>query len=106
MNELKKTFSALWVGLSGPQKLSLIASVFVVCAVLMSLVYFSSKPKMTLLYSSLSSEEASKVVDHIQSKKVPFMLEEGGRTILVPASKVYELRLSLAAAGIPRSPEH
>ncbi|MFZ5806694.1 MAG: flagellar basal-body MS-ring/collar protein FliF [Verrucomicrobiota bacterium] len=103
MNELKKTMLTLWAGLTGPQKVSLIASVLVVCAALMTLVYFSSQPKMTLLYANLAAEEASKVTEHLQSKKIPFTLEDGGRSILVPSGKVYELRLSLAAAGIPRA---
>jgi flagellar M-ring protein FliF len=34
---------------------------------------------------------------------VPYTLEDGGKTILVPKSQIYELRLSLAGEGLPQS---
>lgn len=103
MNDLKKTLNALWTGLTGSQKVSLIGSVFAVCAVLITVIYFSSKPKMTLLYANLPSEEAAKVMEFLHTKKVSYELSDAGRSIMVPGDKVYELRLSLAAAGIPRA---
>lgn len=103
MSELKKTLNALWTGLTGSQKVSLIGSVLAVCAVLITVIYFSSKPKMTLLYANLPSEEAAKVMEFLHTKKVAYELADGGRSVMVPGDKVYELRLSLAAAGIPRA---
>jgi flagellar M-ring protein FliF len=103
MNELRKTLVGLWSSLSVPQRVSIIASVLVVFAVLLGVVYLSSKPKMSLLFANLPTEEASKVVDFLQNKKVAYDLEDGGRTVMVPGNRVYELRLAMASAGIPRA---
>jgi flagellar biosynthesis/type III secretory pathway M-ring protein FliF/YscJ len=69
MNELKKTLSTLWTNLSLTQKASIFGSALAVFAVLIAVVYFSSQPKFTLLFANLPSEEASKVVEFLQSRR-------------------------------------
>jgi flagellar M-ring protein FliF len=103
MNEIKLTLTQMWEGLSGPRKLSLIGTMILVAALLASIVYYASQPKFTLLYSGLSTTEAAKVADYLKNTKTAFELQDGGATVMVPANKVYELRLDLAAKGIPRA---
>ncbi|MES2308991.1 MAG: flagellar basal-body MS-ring/collar protein FliF [Verrucomicrobiota bacterium] len=103
MDEIKRSLNQLWQGLSGSRKLSLIGSFAVVLAVLIGTTYFASQPKFSLLYAGLAPAEASKIVDYLQSKKIQYQLSDGGTTVLIPATSVYETRLSLAAQGIPRT---
>lgn len=60
-----------------------------------------SKPSMAPLFANLSATDASAIVDKLDSQGVAYQLTDGGSTILVPADKVYALRLSSAAAGLP-----
>ena len=101
MEEIKKNLIALWKGLSSQRKLSLIATFLLSLAVLSTLVYFASKPKLTLLYGGMAPAEAAKVVEYLESKKITYDVSDGGRAIMVPAQEVYSVRLGLASQGIP-----
>jgi flagellar M-ring protein FliF len=101
MEEIKKNLLALWKGLSPQRRLSLVGSFLLSLAVLSAVVYFASKPKLTLLYGGLSPAEAGKVTDYLEGKKIAYDVSDGGHTIMVPAQDVYAVRLGLAAQGIP-----
>lgn len=103
MDELKRAINQIWQDLSGSRKVSLIGSFAVVLAVLIGVTYFASQPKLNLLFSGVAPSEASKIVDYLQSKNISYQLSDGGSTILIPATAVYETRLALAAQGIPRT---
>ncbi len=55
------------------------------------------------LYSGLDQKEAGEVVNYLNDNKIPYKLENGGSTVLVPSDKVYNTRISLASAGLPNS---
>ena len=101
MDEIKKNLVALWKGLSVSRRISMIGSFLLSLAVLSAVVYFASKPKLTLLYGGMAPTEASKVVEYLDSKKITYEVGDGGRSIMVPAQDVYTLRLGLASQGIP-----
>jgi len=54
------------------------------------------------LYTDLPQEEAASVTGWLKEAGVPYQLENNGRSIFVPASLVYETRLNLAGAGLPK----
>ncbi|MFI7585868.1 flagellar basal-body MS-ring/collar protein FliF [Spongisporangium articulatum] len=60
-----------------------------------------AQPTMTPMYSGLSGTDASAVVDELNSEGVKYELADGGTTIMVPQSQVYNLRVALAGKGIP-----
>lgn len=103
MNEFRKMVLALWAGLSNGQRVSVVATVAATLALLAVLVHFASKPNLTLLYSGLEPAEAAKIVEYLQSRGIGHDLAEGGTTIRVPDTSVHEVRLALAAQGIPRT---
>jgi flagellar M-ring protein FliF len=60
-----------------------------------------SKPTMSPLFANLSATDASAIVDQLSAKGVEYQLTDGGSTIMVPADKVYTMRLAAASAGLP-----
>jgi len=64
-----------------------------------------ARPTYSPLFADLSASDASAIVDHLQSAGVDYELTDGGRTILVPADKLYQMRLEVAAAGLPNGSE-
>lgn len=55
------------------------------------------------LYSGLAAEDAGAVVAKARESGVPYRLADNGGAVLVPSSKVAELRLQMAAAGLPKT---
>ena len=66
--------------------------------------YYGGKPEYVTLYTNLEAKDAGDVVNSLKETGVPYELIEDkkGATILVPATQVHNLRLDLAAAGLPR----
>ena len=66
--------------------------------------WYGSKPEYVPLYTNLETKDAGDVVNSLKETGVPYELVEDkrGATILVPATQVHNLRLDLAAQGLPR----
>jgi flagellar M-ring protein FliF len=62
---------------------------------------WASKPAMAPLFTNLESSDAASITDKLNSAKVKYELADSGHTIMVPQSKVYDLRLQMSAAGLP-----
>jgi flagellar M-ring protein FliF len=79
-------------------------AVLTLAAVVVGGLYFSrwvSTPDYSPLFTNLASTDASAMVDKLQSGSVQYQLTDGGRTIMVPKDKVYDLRLQMSGAGLP-----
>ena len=93
----------LFKTLTGKQK-ALIGVVTVAVLIgMIALVNLVNRPTYGMLFSNLAEQDASKIVDKLKEKSVPYTLEDGGKTIMVPRQQLYELRLSLASEGLPHS---
>jgi flagellar M-ring protein FliF len=66
------------------------------------LIFWNSQPDYQVLFANLSPEDAGEMTGKLREKKIPFQLTHGGTTLLVPRDQVYDLRLSLAAEGLPK----
>lgn len=89
--------------LTGTQKLTLGVVALGAIAAIITLVTLVNAPSYSILFSNLNTEDAAKIVAKLKEKTVPYQLEDGGKTILVPKQNVYDLRLSLAGEGLPQS---
>lgn len=75
---------------------------------LLSLIFFgviiaqSRTADYRLLYANLSTSDASTILERLKEQKIPYRLEDGATAILIPADKVYEMRLLLAGSGLPQ----
>src|SRR5690606_36509091 len=49
------------------------------------------------------AEDSANIIRIQRDKKIPFRVDEGGKSIEVPPEKIYELRLELATMGLPES---
>ncbi len=89
--------------LSMQQKIMIGASAVVGFVLLGFVLFVFNEPSFSTLYSKLSEEDASAVVQELTSKKIPYKITDGGSTIKVPKDKVYEVRFAMASKGIPNS---
>jgi len=99
MNELFGIFNKL-----APQQKMMISGIAIVTVILLGvLVSFLNEPNYSTVYTNLSEKDAAKVLEHLNSKKIPYKIEDRGSTIKVSSEVVYETRLELASKGIPNS---
>jgi flagellar M-ring protein FliF len=89
--------------LSLQQKVIIGGSAVLTTILLIVLLTFLNEPTYTSLYSDLTSDDASKVLEYLNAQKIPYKIENNGKTVSVPKDKLYETRLSLAGKGIPTS---
>ncbi len=80
----------------------LIASVLLILSFASIIMLFSwaSAPDYQVLFSNLQTEDAGMIIQKLGEMKVPYKATSRG--ILVPADRVYELRLQLAGMGLPQ----
>jgi flagellar M-ring protein FliF len=85
------------------QLVSLALSFVLVVGVVAGSTMWLNTPSYALLFADMDQEAAGQVVTRLKSMKVQYQLDEGGRSIRVPRSRVDELRLDLTAQGLPSS---
>jgi flagellar M-ring protein FliF len=102
LSKLGAQLLEIWKQLGVSQRVSVLAATLVVVAGLVALAFWSSRSDYSLLYGKLSDTESSKVIAALDDAKVPYKIGSGGSSILVPADKVYLMRMQLAGRGIPQ----
>ena len=55
-----------------------------------------------VLFANVAEKDGGAIVERLTQMNVPYRFAEGSGTIMVPASQVYDLRLKLSAAGLPK----
>lgn len=99
MDQLRRLFDSLTV----KQRFEIGAAALAVCLALWAVAHWSEERDFKPLYTDLAPDDGGAVVAKIRETGTPYRLTANGGTILVPSSKVAELRLQLASAGIPKS---
>ncbi|NLN59579.1 MAG: flagellar M-ring protein FliF [Deltaproteobacteria bacterium] len=105
MDTISQLVKNLWTGFSAlpvSRQLTLLIVVAVTLASVWGLVYWVNQADYKVLFTNLSTEDASGIVTKLQEKKIPYELSGGGNTISVPSGKVTEVRLELASLGLPQ----
>ena len=98
-SEYLEKLKELWGRFSLSQRIVIgFVATFVLAGFIILMVWMN-KPEYKVLFSSLTPEDASRVVTLLQSEKISYSLENNGTTILVPTQKVYEMRLKIAGEG-------
>lgn len=82
-------------------KLTMGAGLLALAGAVLAITLWSAQGDYRPLYSGLSDKDGGAVIGQLSTLNVPYKHEAGG-TILVPAGQVYELRMKLAALGLPK----
>jgi flagellar M-ring protein FliF len=88
--------------LPGVQRLVVTAALGAGVLALVFWGYLGGSSDYGVLFSNLASDDAAAITSKLKGKKVPYKLDAGGGTILVPKADVYEMRLYLAGEGVPK----
>ncbi len=85
------------------QRILIVGTVLAAGAGMYALVQWKREADFRPLFTELAPEDAAGIVQKLKEGGVAYRLPEGGRSVLVPSGRLAELRLSLAAAGLPKS---
>jgi flagellar M-ring protein FliF len=72
-------------------------------ATLVAISLWASQGDWRVLYANLPEKDAGAIVAQLSQMNVPYRFTEGGAALMVPADKVYDLKMKLAAAGLPKA---
>lgn len=70
-------------------------------AVLVAAYIWSQTPDYKVLYGNLSDRDGGTVIASLQQMNVPYKFTDGG-ALLIPSAQIHEMRLRLAAQGLPK----
>lgn len=87
------------------KQVSLIIALAATIAIGVALVLWSQAPSYALLFGGLDTRQAADIVKALETQQIPYQYDTNTGSLTVPASRVHELRLKLAAEGLPKSAE-
>ena len=70
-------------------------------AAAVAVVMWAQQPNFSLLYSGLTEKDSAGVIDALDKAHVPYQLGGQG-TVMVPTEKIHDMRIKLAAQGLPK----
>lgn len=91
-------FSELSLG----KQITILVGIAASIAIGFMVVLWSKKPDYVPLYANLDPREASQIIDALQKHSIPNKYEAANGGVMVPVGQVDEVRMKLAAEGLPR----
>lgn len=98
MEQLRNILASL----SLRQKITLVAAIAAVAAAIAAGVRWNRERDLRPLFTNVAAEDSGAIVAKLKSSNVEYKVGDVG-SILVPSARVAELRLEMAAAGLPRT---
>jgi len=74
----------------------------VAIAGLVFMATWAGKPDFQYLFTNLPQEDTASIVSRLKEKNIPFQIDGNGSAVMVPKKNLYEIRLEMAAEGLPQ----
>ncbi|MEX5746715.1 flagellar basal-body MS-ring/collar protein FliF [Massilia sp. X63] len=84
------------------KRVALGGGIALVVAIMAVLWMWSQAPEYRVLFSNYSDRDGGAITASLDQMGVKYKFSEGGSAILVPAEQIHDLRLKLAAQGLPK----
>ncbi|MFN7065805.1 MAG: flagellar basal-body MS-ring/collar protein FliF [Aquificaceae bacterium] len=101
LKEILRNLNEKFMAFSITQKLLIIGIPIITLGILITMITFLAKPNYTVLYAGLSQEDMTAIVSELDREGVKYKISTDGRSVLVPEDQTRDIRLKLAAKGIP-----
>ncbi len=99
MDQFKKLFATLSTG----QRVGIVIVTILVASGISGLVHWKHERDFRPLFTGMAPEDAAAIVQKVKESGVEYRIGENGTSVLVPDTKVDEIRLQLAGAGLPKT---
>ncbi len=88
--------------LSNQQKILLAVAIAAIISLAIWGTLISRQPDYKTLFSNLTERDGGAIITALEQLNVPYKFTDGTGAILVPSSRVHEVRLRLASQGLPK----
>lgn len=92
--------TSFWEKQKPTQRVILIAVTVLVVVMVPVLITWATQPTYSVAYSGLDESDAGSIVEQLKTSGIDYKLQ--GTTILVQSDKLYDVRLQMANAGLPK----
>jgi len=100
--QVNPTLSQRLSSLDRGQRMRLGLGVVLFVAVAIAGMVMGRQAEWRVLYANLADKDGGAIIAQLSQMNIPYQHAEGGGAILVPADRVHDARLKLAAQGLPR----
>jgi flagellar M-ring protein FliF len=100
LNKIVHNFSEFFGSLDPGKRIGLIGMFGVIVAIMISIVFWASKTRYSVLYTDLNREDSRQLALLLEEKKIPYQTDEDGKTIRIPEEMVSRFRLEIATMGV------
>ena len=91
------------VGLTIARQLGLMLGLALSVAIGVAIVLWSQTPSYGRLFSEIGEKDVAEILEVLDTQGIKYKVETGSGAIMVPIDDVDEVKLKLAALGLPRS---
>lgn len=89
--------------LTPARQVGLMLALAVSVAIGVAVVLWAQAPSYDLLFSDVAEKDAGEILEALDKLEVEYKVEPGSGAVMVPSGSARELKLKLAAQGLPRS---
>jgi len=89
--------------LSVARQIGLMLGIALSVAVGIAVVLWSQEESYDLLYTNMAEQDSAEIVDTLNKLGIDYKVETSSGAVMVPSGEVSELKLKLAAQGLPRT---
>jgi flagellar M-ring protein FliF len=93
----------LLANLSLTQRIAILAVGLAAAGGIYALIHYQKESDFRPLFTGVAPEDAAAIVQKLRESGIDYRLLEGGGSVLVPSAHLAELRLTMAAAGLPKT---
>ena len=93
-------FNEFYRGLSNTRKIAMAVTAVVVLLGMIYVIRWAVGTRFEALYTDLNREDAKQIAVILEDKKIPYQLENDGKTIKIPSDMIEKWRLELAMMGV------
>jgi len=88
-------FRSFYSNLTPTKRMSIVIATVIVVAASFFMLFMVSGSSYSPLFTNVGSDQTSAIMGKLQAKNIPFKIEDGGKTILVPRELVSSTQMSL-----------
>jgi flagellar M-ring protein FliF len=99
LNNLLDGVKGGWNKLTSKKKIIMVTTVIALFLSIVLIAKLSQKANYVTLFSDLDPTDAGVIVNDLETKKIKYVLEDGGRKILIDEKHIDKYRLQLAMEG-------
>lgn len=101
--QLKDKAVAYWQTLNKRQQVFAVGSVALLIGSLALILILASRPDYEVVYTNLEEADTGEITQRLKEAGIPYRISTDGGTISVPSKQAAQVRVDLAAEGLPSS---